>query len=208
MTRGGSFEITPDVLLKAYAVGIFPMADSADDPGLFWLEPERRGIIPLEAFHVPKRLARTARSSQFELRVDTATEAVIVACAESAPGRPSTWINQRIQRLYSALARMGHCHSVECWQEDALVGGLYGVTLGAAFFGESMFHRRRDASKVALVHLVDRLRAGGFTLLDAQFVTDHLARFGAIEVPKKHYQKLLADAVQRSADFFAIDRRP
>jgi leucyl/phenylalanyl-tRNA--protein transferase len=140
--------------------------------------------------------------------VDTATEAVIVACAESAPGRPSTWINQRIQRLYSALARMGHCHSVECWQEDALVGGLYGVTLGAAFFGESMFHRRRDASKVALVHLVDRLRAGGFTLLDAQFVTDHLARFGAIEVPKKHYQKLLADAVQRSADFFAIDRRP
>lgn len=207
MTRGGSFEITPDVLLKAYAVGIFPMADSADDPGLFWLEPERRGIIPLDAFHVPKRLARTVRSGYFDIRVDTATEAVIAACAESAPGRPSTWINQRIRRLYSALARMGHCHSVECWRDGTLVGGLYGVALGAAFFGESMFHRERDASKVALVHLVDRLRAGGYALLDAQFVTDHLARFGAVELPKKQYQKLLTDAVQRNADFFAIDRQ-
>jgi leucyl/phenylalanyl-tRNA--protein transferase len=207
MTRSGPYEITPEVLLKAYAVGIFPMADSADDPGLFWLEPERRGVIPLEAFHVPKRLARTVRQGTFEVRVNTAFDQVIAACAAPTRDRPSTWINARIRHLYGALHRSGHCHTVECWKDGALVGGLYGVSLGAAFFGESMFHRARDASKVALVHLVERLRAGGYTLLDAQFVTDHLKTFGAVETPRKAYQKLLADAVGRSADFFAIDKR-
>jgi leucyl/phenylalanyl-tRNA--protein transferase len=206
VARGGPFEITPEVLLKAYAVGIFPMAESADDPGLFWLEPERRGVLPLDGFHVPRRLARTVRQGRFEIRVDTAFEAVIAACAEPAPGRGSTWINARIRELYIALHRRGDAHSVECWRGGELVGGLYGVSLGAAFFGESMFHRATDASKVALVHLVERLRAGGYQLLDAQFVTDHLAGFGAVEVRRKTYQGLLARAVAAEADFFAMDR--
>jgi leucyl/phenylalanyl-tRNA--protein transferase len=207
VARGGPFEITPEVLLKAYAVGIFPMAESADDPGLFWLEPERRGVLPLEAFHVPRRLARTVRQARFEIRVDTAFEAVVAACAEPAPGRSATWINARIRELYLALHRRGDAHSVECWRGGELVGGLYGVSLGAAFFGESMFHRATDASKVALVHLVERLRAGGYQLLDAQFVTDHLAGFGAVELSRKAYQALLARTVTARADFFAIDRK-
>jgi leucyl/phenylalanyl-tRNA--protein transferase len=204
---GRSNEITPEVLLKAYALGIFPMAETADDPGLFWLEPEKRGVLPLDAFHVPKRLARTVRQGRFELKVDTAFEAVIEACAAPVPGRPTTWISYRIRELYLALHRRGNAHSVECWREGALVGGLYGVSLGAAFFGESMFHRETDASKVALVHLVDRLRAGGYRLLDAQFVTDHLSTFGAVEVPRASYRGILADAVAAEADFFAYDRR-
>lgn len=199
-------QITPDLLLKAYAVGIFPMAESADDPGLFWLEPERRGIFPLDTFHVPKRLARTVRSGKFALKVDTAFEDVIAACAAPAPGRPSTWINRRIRELYGELHARGDAHSVECWQDGALVGGLYGVAIGAAFFGESMFHSASDASKVALVHLVERLRAGRFALLDAQFVTDHLAQFGAVEISKRDYQRRLAEAVTKQADFFALDR--
>lgn len=206
MSAGSSdAAITPDILLRAYAVGMFPMADSADDPGLFWLEPEKRGIMPLESFHVPRRLRRTLRTAGFELRVDTAFDAVMAACAERAPDRPSTWINARICHLYGELHRRGYCHSVECYRDGALVGGLYGVAIGAAFFGESMFHRATDASKAALVHLVERLQAGGYHLLDAQFLTDHLSRFGAIEITRIEYQQHLRAAISRQADFFALD---
>lgn len=165
-------EITPEVLLRAYACGIFPMAESADDPSLFWVEPELRGVIPLTGFRVSSRLARTVRSDAFTVTVNQAFTAVMDGCAEPQPGREDTWINRRIRELYSGLYALGHCHSVECWQDGDLVGGLYGVSLGRAFFGESMFHRARDASKVALVHLVARLIAGGFELLDTQYVTD------------------------------------
>ena len=177
MTRrdDAKIEITPEVLLKAYACGIFPMAESADDPGLYWVEPEQRGVIPLDAFHVPRRLARTVRADRFEIRIDHDFDAVIDACAAAAPGRGNTWINRRIRRLYGELFRRGHCHTIEAWRDGRLVGGLYGVRLKRAFFGESMFHRERDASKVCLVHLAARLKAGGFRLLDAQFTTDHLA---------------------------------
>ncbi|MGX1099136.1 leucyl/phenylalanyl-tRNA--protein transferase [Amorphus sp. MBR-141] len=201
------FEITPQVLLKAYACGIFPMAESAEDPGIYWIEPERRGILPLTDFHVPRRLQRTIRQDKFTIRIDTAFDAVIEGCAAPGENRRRTWINGRIHRLYSDLHRLGHCHSVEAWQEGALVGGLYGVRLGGAFFGESMFTGVRDASKVALVHLVARLRAGGFTLLDSQFLTDHLARFGAIEVNRRVYQTQLEAALAETADFFTLDRQ-
>lgn len=196
-----SSEITPEVLLRAYACGIFPMAESVDDPTLFWVEPERRGVIPLDGFRVASRLARTVRSDSFSVTVDTAFRAVIDGCAEPQPDRDNTWINRRIRELYVALHELGYCHSVEVWQNGDLVGGLYGVRLGRAFFGESMFHRVRDASKVALVHLVARLIAGGFTLLDTQFVTDHLRTFGATEVPRRHYRMLLDDALKGHADF-------
>jgi len=199
-------EITPEVLLKAYACGIFPMAESATDPGLFWIEPELRGVIPLDAFHVPERLARTVRADRFEIRIDTAFEAVMDGCAAPAAGRRKTWINARIRRLYGDLHRIGRCHSVEAWAQGRLVGGLYGVRLGAAFFGESMFHIERDASKIALVHLVARLKTGGFTLLDTQFVTDHLRRFGAIETPRREYHRLLEAALESRGDFFAWPR--
>ncbi|MGQ3672472.1 leucyl/phenylalanyl-tRNA--protein transferase [Xanthobacter sp. TB0136] len=204
MTHSGddSFQITSDVLLKAYACGIFPMADSADDPGLYWVEPEQRGIIPLDGFHIPSRLARTVRSDKFEVRVDSDFDAVIAACAAPQKGRENTWINTPIRRLYRELFDRGHCHCVEAWLDGRLVGGLYGVRLGGAFFGESMFHTERDASKVALVHLVGRLIAGGFRLLDTQFVTSHLASLGAIEVPRRQYQKLLKDALASPADFY------
>lgn len=201
-----TFAITPDVLLKAYACGIFPMAESADDPTLFWVEPEWRGVIPLDGFHVPKRLARTVRQDAFEIRVDTDFDGVIAGCAEPASDRPKTWINGRIRRLYGDLFRRGHCHTVEAWIDDELVGGLYGVSLGAAFFGESMFSRVTDASKVALVHLVARLRAGGYRLLDTQFVTEHLLRFGAMEIPREIYSRRLDSAVAGKADFFALPR--
>jgi leucyl/phenylalanyl-tRNA--protein transferase len=201
-----SLDITPQVLLKAYACGIFPMAETADDPGLFWIEPERRGIIPLDAFHVSRRLARTVRQRRFDIRIDTDFEAVVDGCAAPGRGRQRTWINARIRRLYRELFALGHCHTVEAWQDGELAGGLYGVSIGAAFFGESMFTRADDASKVALVHLVDRLKAGGYRLLDAQFTTDHLRRFGAIEVNRRAYQKLLDQAVAGKADFFALDR--
>ncbi|MCW5682287.1 MAG: leucyl/phenylalanyl-tRNA--protein transferase [Xanthobacteraceae bacterium] len=195
-------EITPEVLLKAYSCGIFPMAESADDPSLFWVEPEMRGIIPLEGFHVSRRLARTVRSNRFEVHVDRDFDAVIDACAAPAAGRNSTWINARIRKLYRALFDRGKCHTVEAWRDGKLVGGLYGVRIGAAFFGESMFHFERDASKVALVHLVARLRKGGFRLLDAQFVTDHLESFGAFEMPRAEYQKALSDAIAKPAQFY------
>lgn len=196
-------EITPEILLKAYAAGIFPMAEDADDPSLFWVEPKTRGIVPLEAVHVPRRLARTMRRDLFEIRVDTDFDAVIAGCAAPDDDRERTWINARIRRLYGDLFDLGHCHTVEAWRDGRLVGGLYGVRLGAAFFGESMFHRERDASKVAFVHLCARLRAGGFRLLDAQFVTDHLASLGAVEVPRDAYRALLSEAVAEDADWWA-----
>jgi leucyl/phenylalanyl-tRNA--protein transferase len=203
MAKREQFEITPDVLLKAYACGIFPMAESADDPGLHWHEPELRGIMPLDGFHVASRLARTVRSDRFVVRINHDFDAVLEGCAEPAPGRPKTWINNRIRTLYRKLHDIGHCHSVEAYQDDRLVGGLYGVSLGRAFFGESMFHRARDASKVALVHLVARLKAGAFMLLDAQYVTDHLRTFGAIEISKVQYHRLLEAALTSEADFAA-----
>jgi leucyl/phenylalanyl-tRNA--protein transferase len=194
-------EITPEVLLKAYACGIFPMAENADDPALHWIEPELRGIIPLDAFHVPARLARTVRAAPFAIVCNRDFEGVIEGCAEPGPGRSRTWINGRIRRLYRKLYDIGHCHTVEAYDGVRLVGGLYGVTLGRTFFGESMFHRARDASKLALVHLVARLRAGGFRLLDTQFVTPHLKSFGATEVHRRQYHKMLADALVGEADF-------
>jgi leucyl/phenylalanyl-tRNA--protein transferase len=197
-------EITPEVLLKAYACGIFPMAESADDPALYWIEPEKRGIIPLESFHVPSRLGRTVRSDRFAIRINHDFEGVLDGCAEPQIGRTRTWINARIRTLYHKLHDIGHCHSVEAYENGELVGGLYGVCLGRVFFGESMFHRSRDASKVALVHLVARLKAGGFRLLDTQFVTDHLRTFGAIEVPRRHYHRLLEAALVGEADFAAL----
>ncbi len=197
-------EITPEVLLKAYACGIFPMAESADDPALYWIEPEMRGVIPLEGFHVSSRLARTVRTSRFTVAIDCDFEAVIDSCAEPKPDRRRTWINARIRRIYRALFERGNCHTVEVYDGATLVGGLYGVSLGCAFFGESMFHHARDASKIALVHLVARLKAGGYRLLDTQFVTEHLKSFGAVEVPKRRYHRLLEEAVVGDADFFTL----
>ena len=196
-----SSEITPQILLRAYACGIFPMAESVDDPTLFWVEPEMRGVIPLGGFRIASRLARTVRSDTFRVTVNTAFKAVIDGCAAPQPGRDNTWINKRIRDLYTGLHDLAHCHSVEVWANDDLVGGLYGVSLGRAFFGESMFHRARDASKVALVHLVARLIAGGFVLLDTQYVTDHLRSFGATEIPRRRYCALLDDAIKGFADF-------
>ncbi|HEY7384821.1 MAG TPA: leucyl/phenylalanyl-tRNA--protein transferase [Beijerinckiaceae bacterium] len=206
MHGGGRLEITPDILLKAYAAGIFPMAEDADDPSLFWVEPQERGVIPLDSFHLPRRLARTLRAETFEVRVDQDFDAVIAGCAEPGRDRDKTWINARIRRLYGELFDLGHCHTVEVYEDGFLVGGLYGVSLGAAFFGESMFHRVRDASKVALAHLVARLRRGGFTLLDTQFVTDHLVQFGAVEVPRRVYKRMLRDAIETPADWSAWPR--
>jgi leucyl/phenylalanyl-tRNA---protein transferase len=201
-------EITPEVLLRAYACGIFPMAESADDPSLFWVEPEMRGLIPLDAFRIASRLARTVRTDAFTVTVNRAFKAVIAGCAAPQAGRNDTWINQRIRDLYVGLHGIGHAHSVEVWKDDDLVGGLYGVSLGRAFFGESMFHRVRDASKVALVHLVARLIAGGFELLDTQYVTEHLRSFGATEVPRRRYTALLDKALKGEADFYKLPADP
>jgi len=201
-------EITPEVLLKAYACGIFPMAESAEDPALYWIEPEKRGIIPLDTFHIPSRLARTVRAERFSIAINRDFQGVLDGCAEPAPGRTRTWINARIRNLYCKLYDIGHCHSVEAYEDGELAGGLYGVCLGRAFFGESMFHRARDASKVALVHLVARLKTSGFTLLDTQFVTTHLTTFGAIEVPQQRYHKLLEASLVGEADFTAFSRGP
>jgi leucyl/phenylalanyl-tRNA--protein transferase len=177
------------------------MAESADDPELFWVDPHRRGILPLDGFHVPHRLRRIVRQGSFEIRVDTAFEEVVRGCAEATEKRPNTWINEEIVRLYAALFARAAAHSVESWNDGILVGGLYGVSLGAAFFGESMFSRVTDASKVALVHLVARLRLGGYRLLDTQFLTPHLARFGGIEISRARYHRLLADALAYRASF-------
>jgi leucyl/phenylalanyl-tRNA--protein transferase len=191
--------LSPQLLLAAYAQGLFPMGERRDDPTLYWVSPELRGVLPLDGFHVPRRLARTVRSGQFLVTSDVAFRSVMEACAAPAPGREQSWINAEILRLYCALHAAGHAHSVECWQDGELVGGLYGVQLGAAFFGESMFSRARDASKVALVHLVEGLLRGGFTLLDTQFLTSHLASFGAVEIPRDEYLLELQRAIAQVA---------
>lgn len=197
--------LTPQLLLGAYASGIFPMAENRNDPDLYWIDPDRRGILPLDQFHIPRRLRRTLRNEPYEVRCNTDFISVVSECAAPSRHRPETWINTEIEALYGALHDMGFAHSVECWQTDSsgrrLVGGLYGVALGGAFFGESMFSRARDASKVALCHLVARLRLGGFTLLDTQFVTDHLSQFGVIEIDRADYKERLAEALQREARF-------
>lgn len=194
--RSRDQSITPELLLRAYSIGLFPMSDSADDPELFWVEPEIRGIIPLDEFHVSASLSKAIRKRPFDIRFDTAFDAVVDKCAEAAPDRPSTWINQTIRELYGALHRLGHTHSVEAWEGEELVGGLYGVSLGSAFFGESMFSRRTNASKICLVYLVERLKERGFTLLDTQFTTEHLKTFGAVDIPKEAYGLLLDKAME------------
>ena len=196
----------PDELLNCYATGVFPMGEARDDPRIFLVQPDERGVIPLDAFHIPSRLRRTVRAEPFHVRVDTAFDAVLDACAASAPGREDSWINAPIRRLYIELAARGRAHSIECWHDERLVGGLYGVTLGGAFFGESMFSRERDASKVALVHLVARLKRGGWRLLDAQFRTPHLDQFGLLEIPQRAYLKRLADALPVIPDQIALTR--
>ena len=195
----GTPHLTPEILLRAYAEGLFPMAERRGDPTLYWVSPDKRGILPLDKLHVPRRLARTLRSERFTLTADMAFRDVMEACAAPGPGRPESWINDEILRLYTALHAGGHAHSIECWQDGELAGGLYGVRLGAAFFGESMFSRQRDASKVALVHLVEGLKRGGFVLLDTQFLTAHLARFGAVEIPREQYLIKLNTALNREA---------
>jgi leucyl/phenylalanyl-tRNA--protein transferase len=199
--------LTPDFLLSAYAVGMFPMANDFHDRSIHWIEPRRRGIIPLDSFHVPRSLTKTLRRGTFRLRIDSAFEQVIRSCAEPTPDRPRTWLNEQLIRLYVELHRRGQAHSVEAWQGDQLVGGLYGVELGAAFFGESMFSRVRDSSKAALVELVLRLGAGGFVLLDTQFITEHLVRFGAIEISRLDYQSRLRRALALDARF-PLDPQP
>ncbi|MGR6431168.1 leucyl/phenylalanyl-tRNA--protein transferase [Rhizobium sp. PAMB 3174] len=193
--RSRKTRITPEILLRAYSIGLFPMAESADDPEIFWVEPDMRGVIPLDKFHVSKSLRKTMAKAPFDIRFDTDFDGVISGCAEATQDRPSTWINATIRDLYAALFSFGHVHTVEAWRNGQLVGGLYGVSLGSAFFGESMFSRATDASKICLVHLVERLRERGFTLLDTQFTTEHLKHFGAIDVPKGDYGELLAKAM-------------
>ena len=194
-------EITPDLLLQAYRIGVFPMGERRDDPKLYWLDPRLRAVLPLDGFHLPQRLRRTIRAGRFEVSADTAFADIVRACAEPRPGHPESWINEPIVALYTELHRRGHAHSVECRIGGLLVSGLYGVSVGAAFFGESMFSRERDASKVALVHLVARLIRGGFRLLDCQFMTEHLRSFGAVEIPREEFRGLLADAIDETASF-------
>ncbi len=197
-------ELTPDLLLRAYAIGVFPMADSRNAAKIFWVDPDLRGIVPLDGFHIPRSLRKTLKRAPFAVTVDRAFPDVVAACARASPGRENTWINRGIERAYTRLHRVGHAHSVECWADGRLVGGLYGVRLAGAFFGESMFSRAADASKVALVHLVARLILGRFRLLDIQFVTGHLSRFGAAEIPRAAYRGLLAEALAAEADFYSL----
>ncbi len=199
----GPSRLTPQLLLRAYAMGIFPMAESRNTRSVFWVDPQMRGILPMDAFHVPRRLARTIRRKPFEIRCDSAFERVMRECAAAAGKRRETWINDEIIRAYTELHNLGHAHSLECWRGGRMLGGIYGVSLGAAFFGESMFSRATDASKVALVHLMARLRYGGFRLMDAQFVTEHLSQFGAVELPRATYLERLADAVAADARFYS-----
>lgn len=204
MTRpyAPGYRIPPDLLLKAYASGVFPMAESATDPEVFWVRPETRGIIPLDAFHISKSLRKTLRQHRFDIRIDTDFAGVIEGCAEIRGERETTWINAPIREAYLRLHERGHCHSVEAWRDGRLAGGLYGVTLGRVFFGESMFSRETDASKACLVHLVERLRQRGFELLDTQFTTEHLKRFGAVDVQRAKYEKMLEDALEGKAAIF------
>ena len=197
------FVLTPEVLLRAYARGMFPMAERRHDPGVYWVDPDRRGIVPLDGLRVSRRLARRVRRAEFEVRVDSAFARVVGLCAEATPRRAETWINDQIIELYCELNRRGSAHSVECWRDGELAGGLYGVRLGGAFFGESMFSRAADASKVALVHLVERLNAGGFKLLDTQFLTPHLESLGAIEISRERYHDLLREALAAEARFYS-----
>jgi leucyl/phenylalanyl-tRNA--protein transferase len=203
MTRpfAPGYRIPPDLLIRAYASGVFPMAEAADDPEVFWVRPETRGVLPLNAFHIPKSLGKTIRQDRFEIRRDSDFHGVIDGCAEPARGRRKTWINGPIREAYGELFRRGYCHTVEAWREGRLVGGLYGVTLGRAFFGESMFSRETDASKVCLAHLVMHLRERAFELLDTQFTTEHLKRFGAVDVPRGRYERMLAEALAGEAKF-------
>ncbi len=196
-----AFVLTADLLLRAYRLGLFPMAESRTSRALHWLDPEFRGVLPLDGFHLPRSLMKAVRSGRFEVTADRNFPAVIAACAAAREGRPDTWINQEIERLFIELHRIGFAHSIETWVGGELVGGLYGASLGGVFFGESMFSVRTDASKVALVHLVARLRLGGFVLLDTQFITAHLARFGAREIPRVAYHEKLAEAVEVLANF-------
>jgi len=201
-----ALELTPELIVRAYQAGVFPMAEDASSPDLFWVSPEQRGILPLDGFKISKSLRKTLRTHGFSVRVDTDFDAVIEGCATAGTDRESTWINPTIRRLYRALYERGQAHTVEIWEENQLVGGLYGLALGAAFFGESMFHRKTDASKIALAHLVTRLNAGGFTLLDTQFITDHLRSLGGIEIPREEYEGRLAQALAKQGDFYALDR--
>ncbi len=199
--RDGNPEITPELMLRAYAAGIFPMAESKTSTKTYWVDPRERGILPLDTFHVPKSLRKTVRREVFDVRCNSAFAETLAECGRQTAGRRDTWINADIERCVLALHARGFAHSVECWRDGRMVGGLYGISLGAAFFGESMFSRETDASKVALVHLVARLKFGGFKLLDTQFVTDHLARFGVIEIPARDYLILLEDALKYQAVF-------
>ncbi|MEO6394684.1 MAG: leucyl/phenylalanyl-tRNA--protein transferase [Devosia sp.] len=199
-------ELTPGLILRAYRAGIFPMAEDADSPDLFWVSPERRGVIPLDTFQISRSLKKTLKSHSYVIKVDTDFGAVIEGCATAGTDRESTWINAEIRRLYGELFKGGHAHTVEVWDGDALVGGLYGLSIGAAFFGESMFHRKTDCSKIAMAHLGRRLIAGGYRLLDTQFVTEHLKTFGGIEISREDYEEQLAEALQHQANWSAIDR--
>jgi leucyl/phenylalanyl-tRNA--protein transferase len=201
-----SIELTPELILRAYQAGIFPMAEDAEADDLFWVSPQRRGILPLDAFHVPQKLRKILRTHPYDIRVDTAWDEVIEGCATSGTDRDTTWINATIRRLYGQLFERGVCHTVEVWDGRHLVGGLYGLSIGAAFFGESMFHRVTDASKIALAHLVQRLNAGGYRLLDTQFVTEHLMRFGGVEISREEYELRLADALAHTGHFTALDK--
>lgn len=194
-----NMRISPELVIQAYRQGLFPMAETRLGDRIYWLDPENRGILPLDGFHLSRRLRRTVKSDLFEVAVDRDFPATIAGCAAPASGRADTWINPDIRYLFTELHRLGYAHSVECWRDGVLAGGLYGVAIGGVFFGESMFSRARDASKVALVHLVVRLRLGGFRLLDTQFITEHLAQFGAIEIPRDVYRDALAAALQADA---------
>lgn len=197
-------DLTADLLLRAYAGGIFPMAESGDTQDVFWVDPPERGILPLDGVHVPKRLARTIKQRPYEVRVNAAFRKVMRLCAQTADNRESTWINDTLLDLYGQLHDRGHAHSVECWHRGELVGGLYGVSLYGAFFGESMFHRAPNASKIALIYLVARLRSGSYQLLDTQFTTDHLNQFGTVEISRKDYQKRLSQALKIDGNFYRL----
>ena len=201
-----AIELTPDLVLRAYRAGVFPMAEDASSPDLFWVAPEKRGIVPLDGFHISKSLRKTLRTHPYAVRVDTDFDAVISACAEAADGRETTWINDAIRDTYGQLFRRGQVHTVEVWDGEALVGGLYGLSIGGAFFGESMFHRKTDASKIAMAHLVKRLNAGGYVLLDTQFITEHLATLGAVEIARVEYERQLRQALLLRGDWHALDR--
>lgn len=198
-------EITPELIVRAYRAGIFPMAEDACSPDLFWVAPEKRGVLPLDGFKTSRSLRKALRQHSFSVKVDTDFDAIIDGCAAATPDRPSTWINDAIRSVYGELFRRGIAHTVEVWHGAELVGGLYGLAIGGAFFGESMFHRRTGASKIALAHLVERLNAGGFVLLDTQFLTPHLASLGGIEISREDYEERLAEALMHSGEFHRWD---